>query len=235
MQIEIWSDFACPFCYIGKRRFEKALEQFPHRDQVDVVYRSFELDPDTPKELPYDVHDMLSKKYGMSRSQAIANNANVGHQAAEEGLDFQFDRIALTNTFDAHRLSHFAGKHGKRAEVTELLFKGYFTDGSNLSDRDYLLEVAAAAGLDRQEAAAVLAGSQYADEVRNDEETAGRLGVRGVPFYVMNRKYGVSGAQPLSVFVSALQQAWDDSQTIQVVESADGSACTDDSCAIDGK
>jgi len=207
MKVEIWSDFACPFCYIGKRRFEAALANFADKDEVQVIYRSFELDPHAAKHSPIDVHDMLAAKYGMSREQAIAMNERVGRQAQEVGLLFRFDSIVLTNTFDAHRLAHFAGQYGKRGDVTELLFKAYFTDSKHIGDHETLADIAAEAGLDREEAAAMLAGEQYAAEVREDEREASRLGIRGVPFFVIDRKYAVSGAQPSEVFLETLRQA----------------------------
>ncbi|WP_127531291.1 DsbA family oxidoreductase [Paenibacillus kobensis] len=234
MQIEVWSDFACPFCYIGKRRLEEAVAQFENRDHIDIQYRSFELDPNAQKEYPHDVHEMLSSKYGMTRDKAIEMNQNVGRSAAEAGLDFQFDQIKLTNTFDAHRLSHFGAHHGKRTELTELLLKGYFTDGKHLSDRETLLDIAAEAGLDRDEAAEALSSGRFADNVRDEEQEASQLGVRGVPFYVINRKYAVSGAQPTEVFLNALEQAWHDENPVKLVDVGSEAAgvCTDESCDI---
>ncbi|MFC4100651.1 DsbA family oxidoreductase [Paenibacillus xanthanilyticus] len=237
MRVEVWSDYMCPFCYIGKRRFEKGLADFAHREEVEVVYRSFELDPNSPKSVDHDVHQMLALKYGMSREQAIANNKNVGQQAAAEGLAFNFDDMVLTNTFDAHRLSHFAAAHGKRTEVSELLFKAYFTDSRHLGEHEVLADIAAEAGLNREAALAVLAGSQYAQEVRAEEEEGARLGIRGVPFYVIDRKFGVSGAQPAHVFLGALQQAWDEGQsagneTHASGDAGGGDACDDGSCAV---
>ncbi|GFN32857.1 DsbA family oxidoreductase [Paenibacillus xylaniclasticus] len=234
MQIEIWSDFACPFCYIGKRRLEEAVSWFEHRDHIDIQYRSFELDPNAEKDVPHDVHDMLSSKYGMTRDQAIEMNQNVGRSAAEAGLDFQFDSIVLTNTFDAHRLSHFGAHYGKRTELTELLLKGYFTDGKHLGDRETLLSIAEEAGLDRAEAAEALASGRFTDSVRSEEQEAAKLGVRGVPFYVINRKYAVSGAQPTEVFLRALEQAWQDENPAKLVDVGSEAAgvCTDEACDI---
>jgi predicted DsbA family dithiol-disulfide isomerase len=210
MKVEIWSDFACPFCYIGKRRFEAALEQFANKDEVEVVYRSFELDPYMEKNVPYDVHDMLSAKYGMSREQAKALNDDVARQAKAVGLLYHFDTLILTNTFDAHRLTHFAAKYGKEGEVAEFLFKAYFTDSKHIGDPETLVKIAVEVGLDREEAASMLAGTQYTDEVRADEREAESLGIRGVPFYVINRKYAVSGAQPSEVFLEVLQKVWNE-------------------------
>ncbi|EFM08640.1 DSBA oxidoreductase [Paenibacillus curdlanolyticus YK9] len=237
MQIEVWSDFACPFCYIGKRRLEAGLEQFEHKNHVDVVYRSFELALDADVHIPHDVHDMLAQKYGMTREKAVEMNANLTEQAAQVGLDFRFDTLVLTNTFDAHRLSHFGGHYGKRSEVTELLLRAYFTDSKHLGDHATLLDIAEEAGLDREEAAEALRSGRFADAVRAEEQEANQLGVRGVPFYVINRKYAVSGAQPPEVFLQALQQAWEDANPIQLVNTGGSAAgvCTDDGCAIDGE
>ncbi|KIL39841.1 hypothetical protein SD70_17410 [Gordoniibacillus kamchatkensis] len=236
MRVEVWSDFVCPFCYIGKRRFEAALQRFAHKDEVEVVFRSFELDPNSPRDVGHDVHAMLAAKYGMSRQQAIAMNANVAAQAEEAGLTFRFDTAILTNTFDAHRLAHFAASRGLMQPVVERLFQAYFTDSVHIGDRDTLAELAAEAGLDRAETARMLAGGDYADAVRADEDEAARLGARGVPFFVLNRKYAVSGAQSSDMFLNALQQAWQESQPLTVLnEAPDGSAsagvCDGDACA----
>jgi len=234
MQIEVWSDFACPFCYIGKRRLEEAVSRFEHRNHIDIQYRSFELDPSAEKNVPHDVHEMLSAKYGMTRDKAMEMNDNVGRMASEVGLDFQFDTMVLTNTFDAHRLSHFGAHYGKRTELTELLLKAYFTDSKHLGDEQTLLDIAVEAGLDREEAAEALSSGRFADSVREEEQEAGKLGVRGVPFYVINRKYAVSGAQPTEVFLSALEQAWHDENPVRLVDVGNEAAgvCTDESCEI---
>ena len=235
MQVEIWSDFACPFCYIGKRRFEKALADFAHRDHVEVVYRSFELDRHAPKHVPHDVYDMLSSRYGMSRQEAIAMNEKMRQQAVSEGIDFQFSGIVLTNTFDAHRLRLFAEKQGKGAAISELLFRAYFSESKNISDHSTLADIAAATGLDREEALSVLASDQFAEQVRAEEEDGSRLGIRGVPYYLINRKHALSGAQPSSVYLNALQQIWDAQQPPQAAESASDEACLDGTCAVPSK
>ncbi|MCZ8511855.1 DsbA family oxidoreductase [Paenibacillus filicis] len=237
MKVEVWSDFACPFCYIGKRRLEEALEQFPDQEKVEVVYRSFELDPNAPRSVDHDVHEMLASKYGMNRSQAIAMNENVTKQAQTVGLDYHLDTLVLTNTFDAHRLAHYAADNGKMKEMTERLLKAYFTDSKHLGDPAVLSELAAETGLDPAEAAKVLAGDAYAEEVRSDEAEAARLGVRGVPFFVINRKYAVSGAQPTEVFLQALQKAWDEDHPLTVLNEpagGDADACADGVCTPPG-
>ncbi|RRJ65518.1 DsbA family oxidoreductase [Paenibacillus oralis] len=210
MQIEVWSDFGCPFCYIGKRRLEKALEAFEHKDEVQVVYRSFELDPEAPKDTESSIHELLAVKYGLSLLQAKESNQNVAAQAKAEGLDYHFDTVIPTNTFDAHRLSHFAGEKGKAKEMTERLYRAYFTDSLHIGDRETLIRLAEEAGLDGREAGEVLDQNRYADQVREDEREARQLGIRGVPFVVLRGKYAVSGAQPLEIFQGALQRAWED-------------------------
>ena len=209
MNIEIWSDFACPFCYMGKRRLELALEQFANRSEVRIVYRSFELDPNAPRDVAIDVYDMLSSKYGVSRSQAIAMNRQVAEQGKELGLIYRFDTMILTNTFDAHRLTHWAAVCGKQAEMAERLFRAHFTDSLHIGRHETLIALAEEAGLDRAAAEEMLKGAAFAEEVRNDEREAARFGIRGVPFFLIDRKYAVSGAQPVDVFLEALRKGWE--------------------------
>lgn len=235
MKVEIWSDYGCPFCYIGKRRLEAALEQFPYKDRVELVFKSFELDPNAERDIPFDVYDMLARKYGMSSEQAIANNANLADQARTLGLDYRFDTMILTNTFDAHRLSHFSAAHGKSKEMTERLLHAYFTESRHLGDHETLADLAAEVGLDRGEALHVLKDGDYAADVRADEEEAARLGVRGVPFFVIDRKYAVSGAQPSELFLEALNKAWDEANPLTVLGTAEDALCGDDGCAVPGK
>ncbi|MFD0713806.1 DsbA family oxidoreductase [Paenibacillus sp. GCM10027626] len=236
MKVEIWSDFVCPFCYIGKRRFEAALQQFSNKGAVEVVFKSFELDPNAKRDGNPSVYDMLAAKYGMSREQAIANTNNLAQQAKALGLDYYFDRTILTNTFDAHRLTHFAATKGKLAEMTERLLKAHFTDTLHIGHQDTLADLAAEIGLDRDEALRVLTSSDYANEVRADEEEARRIGVKGVPSFVINRKYAISGAQPSEVFLEGLQKAWEEDHPLTVLGgSAEGAVCTDEGCAIPGK
>ncbi|NMO97793.1 DsbA family oxidoreductase [Paenibacillus lemnae] len=235
MKVEIWSDFMCPFCYIGKRHFEEALERFPHKDQVEVIYRSFELSPDANYEPGVSMTELLAKKYGMTIQQAEEANGNVTEQAARAGLTYHLDRVVPANTFHAHRLVHFAAQHGKMQEITETLFHAYFTDVKDLGDVELLADLAQEAGLSREEAAAVLAGNQYADHVRADEEAAHKIGVRGVPFFVFGGKYAVSGAQPAEVFSSALDKALESEASLIMVDeknNKEGGSCRDDSCGI---
>lgn len=234
MKVEIWSDYVCPFCYIGKRRFEAGLQQFANKESVEVIYRSFELDPNASRDGNPSVYDMLAAKYGMSRDQAIANTNQIAQQAKAVGLDFYFDRTIQTNTFDAHRLTHYAASQGKNKELTERLLKAHFTDGLHVGHHETLADLAAEVGLDREEALRVLNdSSKYADEVRNDEREASQIGVRGVPFFVINRKYAISGAQPSEVFLEALQKAWGEENPLTVIGgSEDSAACTDAGCVL---
>lgn len=238
MKIEVWSDFVCPFCYIGKRRLEEALEQFEHRDQVEIEFKSFELDPNAAKDSKQSIHEMLASKYGMTVEKAKEMNANVGAQAASVGLTFNFDNMKPTNTFDAHRLAHFAKKQDKDAELTEKLLHAYFTDSKNVSDKETLTKISESVGLEREEVLAVLNDEQaIADDVRFDQQTAQQIGVRGVPFFVINQKYAISGAQAPETFLGALQKAWEEANATPILqdlsgESADDASCTDEGCAI---
>ncbi|WP_058300867.1 DsbA family oxidoreductase [Gorillibacterium timonense] len=235
MKIEIWSDFACPFCYIGKQRLEETLDQFEHKGEVEVIFKSFELDPHAPRKIDHDVHDMLAEKYGMSRQEAIAMNENLAKQAEAAGLTFQFDTMKLTNTFDAHRLAQFAAKKGKASPMVQALFRAYFTDSRHLGDHETLADLAVEAGLDRDEALALLASADHSADVRADEDEAQKLGVRGVPFFVFDRKYAVSGAQPGEMFRQALETAWKESQPFTILSSPKGEeddGCQDGSCSI---
>ncbi|MBS4178922.1 DsbA family oxidoreductase [Lederbergia citrea] len=237
MKIEVWSDFVCPFCYIGKRRLEEALSNFPHRDQVEVEFKSYELDPNSPKDSNQKIHEVLAAKYGMSVEEAKRTNEGIGQQAASVGLTFNFDNMKPTNTFDAHRLVHFAKTKGKDSELTEKLLYAYFTESKNLSDKDTLADIAATAGLEREEATGILNDEQaYADDVRYDENTAQQIGVRGVPFFVINQKYAISGAQPPETFLGALEKVWQEENAAPVLQDlsgdADDASCVDGNCAI---
>ncbi|MGX5186451.1 DsbA family oxidoreductase [Streptomyces avermitilis] len=235
MRVEIWSDIACPWCYVGKARFEKALEAFPHRDDVEVVHRSFELDPNRAKGDIQPVLTMLTKKYGMSEAQAQAGEDNLGAQAAAEGLDYRTRDRDHGNTFDMHRLLHFAKEQGRQDELIGLLYRANFAEERSVFDDDErLVELAVAAGLDAEAARTVLADpAAYADEVRADEREAAELGASGVPFFVLDRAYGVSGAQPAEVFAQALTQAWGDRPPLTLIQdSGDAQACGPDGCAV---
>lgn len=214
MKIEIWSDIVCPWCYIGKRRFESALATFPHRDDVEVVYRSFELDPSAEKKSGVSSTDMLAKKYRISRERAEAMNARVSALAAQEELDYHLESARHANTFDAHRLIHFAASHGRQIEMKERLMRAYFTESADVGDTDTLVRLAAEVGLNTGEAREALQRGAFADDVRADERRAQMLGISGVPYFVIDEKYGISGAQPTEVFAQALQAIWVESHPL---------------------
>lgn len=239
MRVEIWSDIACPWCYVGKARFEKALDAFPHRDEVEVVHRSFELDPGRAKGDIQPVLTMLTKKYGMSEAQAQAGEENLGTQAAAEGLEYRTRDRDHGNTFDMHRLLHLAKEQGRQDELIGLFYRANFAEERSVfGDDERLVELAVAAGIAADDARRVLADpSAYADEVRADEREAAELGANGVPFFVLDRTYGVSGAQPAEVFGQALAQAWGDRPQLTLIQDGnagkDGAeACGPDGCAV---
>jgi len=208
MQIEIWSDIICPWCYIGKRRFEMALAQFEHREKVNVRWRSFELDPNAPRQYPGTLDEMLARKYGVNPQQAAAMNARVTALAKEAGLNYRLADARPGNTFDAHRLLHFAAARGQGERATERIMHAYFCEASPVCEHAALARLAPEFGIAEAEALAMLQGEGYSDAVRADESRASQLGITGVPFFVFDGKYAVSGAQPVAVFVEALQQVW---------------------------
>jgi predicted DsbA family dithiol-disulfide isomerase len=210
MIVEIWSDVVCPWCYLGKRRFERALESFDHRDDVDVVYRSFELDPFAPVGVTSATVEVLASKYGMTAIQADNAQRQMEQRAAEDGLDFHLDGLRSGNTRDAHRLLQLAKARGNQAELTERLHRAYFTEQRSIFEHDSLADLAADAGIDRGEVGQVLAGDDYRDDVEADEATARSLGANGVPFFVIDRRYGISGAQPAEAIAQVLYRAWTD-------------------------
>jgi predicted DsbA family dithiol-disulfide isomerase len=208
VDVEIWSDIACPWCYIGKRRFEAALDQFEHRDEVNVTWRSFELDPGAPPERTGDRAERLAEKYGMTVQQAREAEQQLTEVAAGEGLPFRFDTARSGNTFDGHRLVHLAETHDLQDAMKERLLRAYFTEGELMSDHATLVRAAVEVGLDEQEVREMLADDRYADDVREDERTAGELGISAVPTFVVDRKLGASGAQPPDALLDLLRQGW---------------------------
>jgi len=212
MQVEIWSDVVCPWCYLGKRQFEQALTGFGHRDAVEIVYRSFELDPSAPPGVTAPTVEMLAGKYGMTRDQARDAQRQMEQRAAQRGLTFRMDGLRSGNTRDAHRLLHLAKARSRQAELTERLHRAYFTEQGSIFDHASLAGLAAEAGLDRDEALAVLAGEDYDQDVTADERMARQLGVTGVPFFVIGRRYAISGAQPPELIAQALDRAWAETQ-----------------------
>lgn len=206
MKVEIWSDVMCPFCYIGKRHFEAALQEFPGRDSVTVEWKSFQLNPGMVTDPSRNINQYLAEIKGISLEQAQAMNARVTEMAKDAGLTYDFDKAIVANSFDAHRLSHFAKRFGTQDEVEERLFRAYFTEGKNTADHDTLVQLAADAGLDADAVRTMLAGKDFAEDVERDIYEAQQVGARGVPFFVFDEKYAVSGAQPVRLFVQVLNK-----------------------------
>jgi predicted DsbA family dithiol-disulfide isomerase len=232
MRIEIWSDVVCPWCYIGKRRFESALAHFEHRDQVEVVWRSFELDPNAPRHQEDALDAMLAKKYGVSLDQARGMIERVTRLAAQEGLEYHLERAQRANTFDAHRLLHLAAAHGRQGELKERLLHAYFTEARPIGDAETLVAIGSEGGLPAGEVSAMLASDDYRAAVRADQRRAAAFGIQGVPFFVIDEQFGVSGAQETDVLLSALEQAWARSHPLTLLgaEGADVDLCVDDRC-----
>jgi len=236
MKVEIWSDVVCPWCYIGKRRFEAALSRFPHRDEVTVEWRSFQLDPTAasgaPGEGP-DYADRLARKYGTDRAGAQEMLDSMTATAAAEGLTLRFDRAVAANTFHAHQVIHLAAERGVQDAVKERLLRAYFTEGEPVGDRAALVRLAGEAGLDAAEVDRALQTGEPAAAVRADEEEARALGIGGVPFFVVDCRYGVSGAQPPEALLEVLERAWNERRpALQVTGPQDGGACGPDGCSV---
>lgn len=227
LSVDVWSDVACPWCYVGKRRLEAALAEFPHASQVDVTWHAFELDPSAPATQPADVTlaKLLSKKYGMSPQEAERMMASTADVGKADGLDLRFDKVRSGNTSDAHRLIRLAKQHGKQGEMKERLFRAYFTEGAAVGEHGVLQKLGEELGLPAQEVTDMLASDQYVAEVRADEDDAAAAGIRGVPFYVFGHKYAVSGAQPKELFLSALAKAWNEAPAAEPVASAGDARC----------
>jgi predicted DsbA family dithiol-disulfide isomerase len=234
LKVEIWSDVVCPWCYIGKRRFESALASFEHRDQVEVYWRSYQLDPTTPRTSELTLNEMLASKYGLTQQKAEEMNAHMSSLAALEGLDYHLGQAHPANTFDAHRLIHLAAAHDLQDAMKERLMKAYFTEGQAVGDIETLVALAVEVGLDAEEALAALTSNTYADEVAADIHLAGELGISGVPFFVINEQYGISGAQPKEVFQKILKQVWAETHPLITIGGTgeDAGSCEGDNCAI---
>jgi predicted DsbA family dithiol-disulfide isomerase len=211
MRVDIWSDVICPWCYVGKARFEKALSTFAHRDEVEVVYHSIELDPSSPRGVSESNLSMLSKKFGKSRAEALAMDDHVGSLARAEGLGFDSGR-PVGNTFDVHRVLQLGRDRGVQQELLSAVNEAYFAQARDVFDRAVLTEVAAGAGLDAAEVGKVFDSGDYTDDVRQDELQARQIGINGVPFFVFDMALGASGAQPTELFTRALAQAWEGSK-----------------------
>jgi predicted DsbA family dithiol-disulfide isomerase len=227
VDVEIWSDIACPWCYIGKRRFEAALAQFEHRDDVRVTWRSFELDPSAPHEREGEGAARLAEKYGMPVERAREMQRQVTDTAAGEGLDFRLDIQRSGATFDGHRVIHLASEHGLQDAMKERLLHAYFTEGQLMSDHDTLVRLAVEVGLDEDEVRQMLASDRFADKVRGDERMAGQFGISAVPTFVVDRAIGASGAHPPEALVELLRQGWERGAPVPVIAGGE-------SCDVDG-
>jgi predicted DsbA family dithiol-disulfide isomerase len=212
MKIEIWSDVMCPFCYIGKRRFEDALQQFEHMDEIEVEWKSFQLNPNIETDPNLNINQYLADVKGWNVEYAQQMNDHVTEMAAQVGLTYDFDKAVVANSFNAHRLSHLAKKHGVGDAMEEALFKAYFTDGKNIDDKNTLADLGISIGLNAEVVKQTLDSNDFADAVKDDIAEAQYLGISGVPFYVMNNKYGVSGAQAVPVFSETLEKSFADWQ-----------------------
>jgi predicted DsbA family dithiol-disulfide isomerase len=232
MKVEIWSDVVCPWCYVGKRRFETALAQFDHRADVDVQWRSFELDPDAPAVHEGDPVQRLVDKYGMTRAQAVAAEARLTDLAAADGLEFHLDTARGGNTFDAHRLLHLAAEKGIQDAVKERFMRGYFTESEPVGDHEALTRLAVDAGLDETDVKTVLTSDQYAADVVADEQQAAAYGISGVPFFVVDGRYGVSGAQSPEVLLQTLRTAYAEANPLTMVATSADGVCEGDACAV---
>ena len=208
MTIDIWSDVRCPFCYIGKRKFETALEQFPHKERVKVNWHSFQLDPNLRTQPGISTLDYFIEAKNVSKEQALEMFGNVERMAAETGLEIDPNKSIVANSFKAHLLIQLAKEKSKADEIEEELFKAHFSEGKNIDDEDTLIEIAASAGLGRKEVQEALQSEELAYAVKQDEMQAQQIGVRGVPFFVFENKYGVSGAQPSETFLEVLEKVW---------------------------
>lgn len=229
LRIDVWSDIACPWCYVGKRRLERALEVFPARASVEIVWRAFELDPAAPRTSPAGPYaPRLAKKYGMSAADAQRRIDHLVSLAKADGLALDFERIRPGNTFDAHRVIHEALEHGQQDAVKERLLRGYLSEGEAIGEPEVVARLAVEAGLERDRVLQVLGSGAHADAVRADEREAARLGIHGVPCFVFGGRFAVSGAQPVEVLARALERAWAEVQP--PADLVEGAACGPDGC-----
>ena len=221
MKVEIWSDIMCPFCYIGKRNFEAALKEFDAKNEIEIEWKSFQLDPTIPKTFDKKVstYEYLAERKGMSVEKAIELHSNVTEMARNVGLTYNFDQSVVANSFDAHKLIQFAKTKGLGDAAEEQLFKAYFTDGKDMSNHSTLIELGKEIGLNEREVLTALESAQYGEKVNFDITEGSQLGVTGVPFFVFDRKYAISGAQPIETFLNALKQSFAESKS-------EGASCT---------
>ncbi|QPQ34056.1 DsbA family oxidoreductase [Lysinibacillus sp. JNUCC-52] len=233
MKIEIWSDYVCPFCYIGKKQLEKAIQDTGFEGQVELVYKSYQLDPTTPEDTNESIYESLAKKYSMSLDKAKEMTQGVTARAKEVGLNYNFDKMMAENTLKAHRLVKWAEQQGDATALVEAILHSYFIDAKRISHDDVLVSIAEQVGLNRDDVLKVLASDDFKADVEVDIQEGLQLGVKGVPFFVLNRKYGISGAQPQEVFENTLRKVAEEEglqPTLKMEGSGDAGVCTDDSC-----
>src|SRR5690554_210449 len=231
MKIEVWSDIMCPFCYIGKRRFETALNNFDNKDQIELVWKSYQLAPDLDTQPDKSIHQFLAEHKGISLDEAKDMNNQISQMATQVGLAFDYDNMVVANSFNAHRFAHFAKQFGKQNDAEELLFRSHFTDGKNIDDFSVLIGLAKELDLDIEALKKALEDDSFSDNVKEDIIEAQQIGVRGVPFFVFNRKYAASGAQSEDVFLQTIEksfQEWKEAQVENPIEVIDGQSCTPD-------
>lgn len=227
MKVEIWSDIVCPFCYIGKRKFENALNGFKQKETVEIVWRSFQLDPGVQPVPGQSVDQYLANRKGVSLEKGKEMNDYMSAIAREVGLEYNFETAVVNNTMNAHRLLHLAKKEGLQNEMKEALFKAYYTDSKNIGDTETLRSIGEGVGLDASATRRMLESDQYENEVKMDQYEAQQIGVQGVPFFVFNNKYAVSGAQPTSVFAEVLEKVCQEEKpALEMV--SEGAFCTPD-------
>ncbi|WP_301108535.1 DsbA family oxidoreductase [Sporosarcina sp.] len=235
MKIEVWSDYVCPFCYIGKRRLEDGLKQSGLKGKAEVEYKAYQLDPNTPIASDLSLLEGLAAKYSVSLAEAENMMKNIEEQAKTVGLHYQVDKMKTSNTMDAHRLAKFAKLHGKESQITERLLHGYFVEGERIDTEEVLLAIAKEVGLDAEQTKAMLNSDDFAEQVQEDIDEAREIGVQGVPFFVINRKYAISGAQPTEAFVEALEKIAKEEgiqPSLQVLGGVGGGQCDDGSCNV---
>lgn len=230
MKVEIWSDIMCPFCYIGKRNFEQALKSFDHAKDLEVLWRSFELSPDMKTDPSKSTYEHLAESKGWTLDYTKKVHDHLTLRAKEAGLDYHFDTVVPANSFNAHRLSHLALEHKLQNEIEERLFAAHFTEGKNIDDQETLVQLGVETGLPEKEIRDMLQSDKYSDEVEKDKYMASQVGVQGVPFFVFNNKYAISGAQPVETFLETLNKAYQEfNEEKKSISTLDG-----DSCSIDG-
>ncbi len=227
MKVEIWSDIMCPFCYIGKRNFEAALKEFDAKDEIEIEWKSFQLDPTIPKtfEQKVSTYEYLAERKGMSVERSKELHDHVVETARKVGLTYNFDKSVVANSFDAHKLIQFATTKGLGDAAEESLFKAYFTDGKDMSDHPTLIQLGKEIGLKEEEIKVVLTSEEFEAKVNFDISEGHQLGVTGVPFFVFDRKYAVSGAQPIETFLNALKQSHAESKNEGATCSPGGGCC----------